>query len=237
MVNTFVFFIVLLLPLAQLARWARWPSGRLRPWRAASTSTCSRWTSTRSWWPCTAAVCYGRRTFCMRASRPSSNFIRSGLKCHPLNRQQRCSGLAESRCLSPQLEQSCTARQYLYLISLLFCLLLCQHLKSPPQSVVLVGHSMGGVVARALYTLPRFNPNLVDLIITQASPHLAPVLALDPFLLGRRSLPRVHLMGLHPQHCNLWVSNSGRQASFGLQCARRFYAAHVSILSGGGSFQ
>lgn len=75
------------------------------------------------------------------------------------------------------------------LISFLFCLLLRQHLKTPPQSVVLVGHSMGGVVARALYTLPRFNPNLVDLIITQASPHLAPVLALDPFLLGRRSLP------------------------------------------------
>uniref|UniRef100_A0A3P9C958 GPI inositol-deacylase n=1 Tax=Maylandia zebra TaxID=106582 RepID=A0A3P9C958_9CICH len=43
--------------------------------------------------------------------------------------------------------------------------------KTPPQSVVLVGHSMGGVVAR--------------IIITQASPHLAPVLALDPYLLGK----------------------------------------------------
>ncbi|XP_028291692.1 GPI inositol-deacylase [Gouania willdenowi] len=60
---------------------------------------------------------------------------------------------------------------------------LYKHLKSPPQSVVLVGHSMGGVVARALFTLPRFNTNLVRLIITQASPHLAPVLALDPYLL------------------------------------------------------
>lgn len=50
--------------------------------------------------------------------------------------------------------------------------------------MVVVGHSMGGVVARALYTLPRFNTNLVSLIITQASPHLAPVLALDPYLLG-----------------------------------------------------
>jgi len=62
-----------------------------------------------------------------------------------------------------------------------------QHLKSPPQSVVLVGHSMGGVVARALFTLPRFNTNLVNLIITQASPHLAPVLALDPYLLGEET--------------------------------------------------
>lgn len=46
---------------------------------------------------------------------------------------------------------------------------------------------MGGVVARALFTLPRFNTSLVKLIITQASPHLAPVLALDPHLLGQNS--------------------------------------------------
>lgn len=62
-----------------------------------------------------------------------------------------------------------------------------QQLKTPPQSVALVGHSMGGVVARALFTLPRFNPHLVSLIITQASPHMAPVLALDPYLLGEPS--------------------------------------------------
>ncbi|XP_072296280.1 GPI inositol-deacylase isoform X2 [Eucyclogobius newberryi] len=43
---------------------------------------------------------------------------------------------------------------------------------------------MGGVVARALFTLPKFNPNLVTLIITQASPHVAPVLGLDPYLLN-----------------------------------------------------
>ncbi|XP_030642693.1 GPI inositol-deacylase [Chanos chanos] len=54
---------------------------------------------------------------------------------------------------------------------------------NPPTSVVLVGHSMGGVVARALFTLPRFNPSLVSLIITQASPHQAPVLSLDPHIL------------------------------------------------------
>lgn len=46
---------------------------------------------------------------------------------------------------------------------------------------------MGGVVARALFTLPRFNPRLVSLIVTQASPHVAPVLALDPYLLGESS--------------------------------------------------
>ncbi|XP_076012185.1 GPI inositol-deacylase isoform X2 [Genypterus blacodes] len=60
---------------------------------------------------------------------------------------------------------------------------LYKDLESPPGSVVLVGHSMGGVVARALFTLPRFKPSLVTLIITQASPHLSPVLALDTYLL------------------------------------------------------
>lgn len=73
-------------------------------------------------------------------------------------------------------------------LGLLTVWFLClQHLKVPPRSVVVVGHSMGGVVARALYTLPRFNTNLVSLIITQASPHLAPVLALDPYLLGKEN--------------------------------------------------
>ncbi|XP_059932610.1 GPI inositol-deacylase [Gadus macrocephalus] len=60
----------------------------------------------------------------------------------------------------------------------------------PPRSVVLVGHSMGGVVARALFTLPRFSPPLVSLILTQASPHLAPVLALDTHLLDFYSAVR-----------------------------------------------
>ncbi|XP_061697618.1 GPI inositol-deacylase [Syngnathoides biaculeatus] len=60
---------------------------------------------------------------------------------------------------------------------------LYKHLKTPPQSVVLVGHSMGGVVARALFMLPHFNTTMVRLIITQASPHVAPVLVLDPYLL------------------------------------------------------
>ncbi|XP_016325152.1 GPI inositol-deacylase-like isoform X1 [Sinocyclocheilus anshuiensis] len=53
----------------------------------------------------------------------------------------------------------------------------------PPTGVALVGHSMGGVVARALFALACFNPRLVSFIITQASPHQAPVLSLDPYIL------------------------------------------------------
>lgn len=69
---------------------------------------------------------------------------------------------------------------------LLSCLY--QNHPDPPSSVVLVGHSMGGVIARALFSLPRFNPRLVSLILTQASPHQAPVLSLDPFILGKNAL-------------------------------------------------
>ncbi|XP_019727635.1 GPI inositol-deacylase isoform X2 [Hippocampus comes] len=74
-------------------------------------------------------------------------------------------------------------RQTLFLHESIKAILkLYKHLKTPPQSVVLVGHSMGGLVARALFTLPNFNASLVRLIITQATPHLAPVLVLDHYL-------------------------------------------------------
>ena len=67
-----------------------------------------------------------------------------------------------------------------------------QHREAPPRSVVLVGHSMGGVVARALFTLPRFSPALVSLILTLASPHQAPPLSLDTQLLGTACGPVQH---------------------------------------------
>lgn len=47
------------------------------------------------------------------------------------------------------------------------------------KSVVLVGHSMGGIVARALFTIPGFQNDKVHTIFTQATPHQMPVIALD----------------------------------------------------------
>ncbi|KAM3917086.1 GPI inositol-deacylase [Leptodactylus fuscus] len=52
----------------------------------------------------------------------------------------------------------------------------------PPQSVVILGHSMGGLIARALFTLKQFKPQLINLIITQATPHVMPVLPIDYYL-------------------------------------------------------
>ncbi|NWX24259.1 PGAP1 deacylase, partial [Aegotheles bennettii] len=51
-----------------------------------------------------------------------------------------------------------------------------------PTSVAIVGHSMGGLVARALLTLKNFKPELINLLITQATPHVAPVMPLDEYL-------------------------------------------------------
>ncbi|XP_014678246.1 PREDICTED: GPI inositol-deacylase-like isoform X2 [Priapulus caudatus] len=53
---------------------------------------------------------------------------------------------------------------------------------APPTSVILVGHSMGGLIPRALFTLPSFNPQHVDVIITIATPHQEPVILLDRFM-------------------------------------------------------
>lgn len=53
-----------------------------------------------------------------------------------------------------------------------------------PSSVAIVGHSMGGLVARALLTLKNFKPELINLLITQATPHVAPVMPLDKYLTG-----------------------------------------------------
>ncbi|XP_053136263.1 GPI inositol-deacylase isoform X2 [Hemicordylus capensis] len=51
-----------------------------------------------------------------------------------------------------------------------------------PRSVALVGHSMGGLVARALLTLKNFKAELLTVVVTQATPHMAPVMPLDQYL-------------------------------------------------------
>ncbi|XP_033612172.1 GPI inositol-deacylase [Fukomys damarensis] len=51
-----------------------------------------------------------------------------------------------------------------------------------PKSVAIIGHSMGGLVARALLTLKNFKQELINLLITQATPHVAPVMPLDRFI-------------------------------------------------------
>ena len=51
-----------------------------------------------------------------------------------------------------------------------------------PTSLVLVGHSVGGLVAKALFLDPEFDPLTVNIIITLATPHSAPVVNADKSL-------------------------------------------------------
>ena len=50
------------------------------------------------------------------------------------------------------------------------------------DSVILIGHSMGGMIARALFTLENFQPKFISIIITLGTPHVAPVLSFDSHL-------------------------------------------------------
>ncbi|KAJ4815701.1 GPI inositol-deacylase [Rhynchospora pubera] len=53
---------------------------------------------------------------------------------------------------------------------------------SLPTSVILVGHSMGGFVARAALVHPHLRKNAVETILTLSSPHQYPPVALQPSL-------------------------------------------------------
>ncbi|KAF9909207.1 GPI inositol deacylase [Linnemannia zychae] len=48
-----------------------------------------------------------------------------------------------------------------------------------PTSVVIVGHSMGGIVARSLFTMSNYQPGSVNTIFTAATPHMIPPVTLD----------------------------------------------------------
>lgn len=64
-----------------------------------------------------------------------------------------------------------------------FILSLYQHNDNPPTSVILLAHSMGGIVARVMLSLPNYHPNSVNTILTLAAPHSAAPTTFDGDLL------------------------------------------------------
>lgn len=48
-----------------------------------------------------------------------------------------------------------------------------------PSSVVLVGHSMGGVVARTMLTMSNYQSNSINTIVTMSAPHARPPVSVD----------------------------------------------------------
>ncbi|OBZ85265.1 GPI inositol-deacylase [Choanephora cucurbitarum] len=49
----------------------------------------------------------------------------------------------------------------------------------PPTSVLIIGHSMGGIVARSSFMLPSYTPSSISTVITLATPHISAPLLLD----------------------------------------------------------
>ncbi|KAI8089282.1 PGAP1-like protein-domain-containing protein [Halteromyces radiatus] len=48
-----------------------------------------------------------------------------------------------------------------------------------PSSIILIGHSMGGIVARTTFTLPNYQPGSIHNVITLSTPHLLPPAPFD----------------------------------------------------------
>ena len=48
-----------------------------------------------------------------------------------------------------------------------------------PSSVILIGHSMGGVVARAMLIMPNYQSNSINTIITMSAPHARAPVSVD----------------------------------------------------------
>ncbi|ODV84097.1 hypothetical protein CANARDRAFT_201741 [[Candida] arabinofermentans NRRL YB-2248] len=64
-----------------------------------------------------------------------------------------------------------------------FILTLYKNNPTPATSVILVGHSMGGIVARVMLSLPNYVEDSVNTIITLAAPHAAAPTTFDADLL------------------------------------------------------
>ncbi|KAI1324969.1 GPI inositol-deacylase [Xylariaceae sp. FL0255] len=51
-----------------------------------------------------------------------------------------------------------------------------------PSSVIILGHSMGGIVARAAFVMPNFQSNSINTIITMSAPHARAPVTFDPLI-------------------------------------------------------
>jgi glycosylphosphatidylinositol deacylase len=48
-----------------------------------------------------------------------------------------------------------------------------------PTSVIILGHSMGGIVARTMLVMPNYQSNSINTIITMSAPHARPPVSFD----------------------------------------------------------
>jgi hypothetical protein len=53
-----------------------------------------------------------------------------------------------------------------------------------PKSVIIIGHSMGGAVARAMPSMPNYQENTINTILTLSAPHARPPISFDPAMVS-----------------------------------------------------
>ncbi|KAK6198890.1 PGAP1-like protein-domain-containing protein [Scheffersomyces amazonensis] len=79
-----------------------------------------------------------------------------------------------------------------------FILELYSNNENPPTSVIIIGHSMGGIVSRVMITLPNYVNKSINTIITLSSPHAAAPLTFDGDILKIYSaIDRFWYAGFH----------------------------------------
>uniref|UniRef100_T1JYQ1 GPI inositol-deacylase n=1 Tax=Tetranychus urticae TaxID=32264 RepID=T1JYQ1_TETUR len=81
-------------------------------------------------------------------------------------------------------------------------------------SLIVIGHSIGGLISRGVFTMPNFEASSVDLLITLATPHKQPALFID-----------THMLNYYHNVLSYWKSN--RNSS---------QLNHLTIISLGGGF-
>nr|XP_054763869.1 GPI inositol-deacylase-like [Lytechinus pictus] len=54
--------------------------------------------------------------------------------------------------------------------------------KNPPKQIVIIGHSKGGLIAKALFALPYFDASTVNTLITMGTPHMNAVIKPDIYM-------------------------------------------------------
>ncbi|KAK6525608.1 GPI inositol deacylase [Arthrobotrys megalospora] len=74
-----------------------------------------------------------------------------------------------------------------------------------PASVILIGHSMGGIVARTMLFMNNYQPNSINTIITMSAPHARPPISFDAELV--RTYERVNAYW-RDSYSAEWASNN-----------------------------
>lgn len=74
-----------------------------------------------------------------------------------------------------------------------------------PSSVILIGHSMGGVAARTMLTMPNYQSNSVNTIVTISAPHARSPVSVDADLV--RTYERINTYW-RDAHSQKWASDN-----------------------------